>query len=209
MALMSSEFGAGMAMCTLRQELDLFPRGHVHCCRRMAWPVPSRVLAGLFSPPDPHRLPAIAQRRSPVLAGITGAKTPLRSARCLKAVQKQYDLNGLSRNIAASGTPRTEEKKGRNSGAKSDNRGATGWIRQCRSIPRDPYLSEVTSGKIRCEFGNIFVGRECEDHLGRPPAHERRRAARVRPTPAATAARSARRRATPHRTVRPRYDSRR
>jgi hypothetical protein len=108
------------------------------------------------------------------------------------------------------GSPRrTGERKGRNSGAKSENGGATGWLRQCRSIPRVPHLSEVTSCRIRCEFGNFCVGPECEDHLGRPPAHERPRAARAWPTPAAAAARSARRRATAHRARRPRCDSRR
>jgi hypothetical protein len=75
--------------------------------------------------------------------------------------------------------PRTGEKKGRNSGAKSDNRGVTGWIRQCRRIPRVPRLSDVRSGRIRCESGNIFVGREGEDHLGRPAAHQPPRAARL------------------------------
>jgi len=83
----------------------------------------------------------------------------LRPARCLKAVQKSYDLKGLRRRIAVSGTPRTGEKKGRNSGAKSDNRGATGWLRQPRSIPRVPHLSEVMSCRICCEFGNFFAGR--------------------------------------------------
>jgi hypothetical protein len=75
--------------------------------------------------------------------------------------------------------PRTGEKKGRNSGAKSDNRGVTGWIRQCRRISHVPHLSEVRSGRIRCESGNIFVGREGEDHLGRPAAHQPPRPARL------------------------------
>jgi hypothetical protein len=79
--------------------------------------------------------------------------------------QTPYDFKGLDRKFTVSDTPRTGEKKGQNSGAKSDNRGASGWIRQCRSIPHIPQISEITSCRIRCEFGNFIVGRECKDHL--------------------------------------------
>jgi hypothetical protein len=43
--------------------------------------------------------------RSPVLAAITGRKTPLPPMRCLKLVQKRYDFKGLDLKLATPGTP--------------------------------------------------------------------------------------------------------
>jgi hypothetical protein len=43
--------------------------------------------------------------RSPVLARITGGKTPLPPARCLKAAQKTHDFKGLNRKLATPGAP--------------------------------------------------------------------------------------------------------
>jgi hypothetical protein len=112
------------------------------------------------SGPDPDRPRPAAVRHSPVLARITGGKLFCGSAwrhnRCKK--------RGMSKDYPRSATGvrrlRTGEKKGRNSGVKSDNRGGTGWIRQGRNMPHFPHLSELTSRRIRCEFGNFFVGRE-------------------------------------------------
>jgi hypothetical protein len=60
------------------------------------------------------------------------------------------------------GKPRTGERKGRNSGAKTDNRGATGWTRRRRNTTARSLRSEATGCRIRCEFGNFFVERDGE-----------------------------------------------
>jgi hypothetical protein len=128
-----------------------------------------------------------AVRLSPVLARITGEKLFCGPGVACKIAAK----NEESQRIAPLG----------HGAAKAANRGAKrpeqrGQKRQQGSNRVDKavsehaarsHLSEVTSCTIRCEFVNFSVGRESEDHLGRPPAHERPRAARARPNPAATA----------------------
>jgi hypothetical protein len=57
--------------------------------------------------------------RSPVLAQITGEKTPLGQARCSKAAQKPNDLKGLRRKIPGSRKSRTGEKKAGTAGRKA------------------------------------------------------------------------------------------
>jgi hypothetical protein len=121
-----------------------------------------------------------ALRRAPaVLARITGEKL-FCGRRCVQnRCKKTRRFKPLPRSVTALRRPRTGERKGRNSGAKSDNRGRTGWIRQCGSIPHVPHLLDGESGRIGCAFGNIFVGCDCADHPGRPPVHERPQAARL------------------------------
>jgi hypothetical protein len=165
------------------------PNGFFFNLQSAPFPRPCRPPA-LLTILIPIALPAAAPRGSPCFTRDNRGKTLLRPARGLKAAQNPCDFKDLNSKFAASGTTPTGEKKGRNSRAKSDNRGATGWRRQWRGIPHVPHLSEVTSCRIRCEFGNFFVAPKCEDHQGRPPGHERPRAARARPTSAATAARS-------------------
>jgi len=127
-------------------------------CAGMTTDEPRRSFAGR-SGPDPNR-PARRPCATPLFSPNNRGKTFLRPGAACKIGAKTRNAKGLPRSVMAPRRPRTGERKGRNSGAKSDNRGVTGWIRQCRNMPHVLHLSELTSGRIRCEFGNFFVGPE-------------------------------------------------
>jgi hypothetical protein len=111
------------------------------------------------SRPDPDRTARPRRAPLPCFRPNRGEKLFCAPARRAKSLQKTRQVKGLLRSVAALPRARTGERKHRNSAAKSDNRGGTGWIRAVwRHTARSPFIGRSRAAEYAANLAIFLSG---------------------------------------------------